>query len=348
MRWKHYLAVAMLLLGLGVFQNWGTPASAQQVASTKGVNKNSEAGFGTPGLLPIVDHNGSWVFRQQVNEVTVMFTASHRGKYVGDLEAQEVQVRDDKKPPAEIMDFRNEQGLPLRLGLLIDTSGSVSDRFRYEIRAASEFVRQVVEAQNDRVFVASFSHQMRVNQEFTNDAAKVNSALAKLHDDQGDTAIFDAVARTCRKLTQSGDQRPVARVLVLISDGDDNASQLALKDVAEIAQWDEVTIYTVSSNQRGLNLIGDRALEDLAGESGGRALFPHSNQQVSRAFAHIRDELRNRYAVSYRPAAFKPDGHFRRIRIVARRFGRKLRVHARKGYYARPIFTDLLGAAGSH
>jgi len=286
-------------------------------------------------------------FASRLNEVTVVFTATQKGKYVADLQGEDVQVRDDKKPPAEIMDFRNEQGLPLRLGLLIDTSGSVNDRFRYETRAASQFVKQVVDQQQDRVFVANFSHRMRVAQDFTNDPARVNSALLKLHDDQGDTAVFDAIARACAKLRQGGDQQPVARVLVLVSDGDDNASRLALKDAAEIAQWDEVTIYTISSNPRGLNLIGDQALDSLAEQSGGRALFPESNRQVSKAFARIRDELHNRYAVSYRPASFEPDGHFRHIRIVARRFGKKLRVHARKGYYARPIFADMLGASAT-
>ena len=336
MHGKRWLAVAVVLLELGALQFGGNTAQAQQVASAIAAS--------AAGQLPTVDSNGSWVFRKQVNEVTVMFTATQKGKYVAGLQRNDVQVRDDKKAPAEIMDFRNEQGLPLRLGLLIDTSGSVNDRFRYEMQSASEFVKQVVQ-QHDQVFVAGFSHRMRLKQDFTNNTAEVNRGLGRLHDDQGDTAVFDAVARACKKLAESGDQQPVARVLVVISDGDDNASVLSLKDVAQIAQWDEVTVYTMSSNPRGLNLIGDEALVKLAEQSGGRALFPLSKKQVAKAFASIRDELRNRYAVSYRPAEFKPDGHFRRIRIVARRFGKKLHVHARKGYYAQPILADMFTSA---
>jgi Ca-activated chloride channel family protein len=169
--------------------------------------------------------------------------------------------------------------------------------------------------------------------------------LGKLHDDQGDTAVFDAVVSACKKLAESGDQQPVARVLVLISDGDDNASTESLKDAAEIAQWDEVTIYTISTNPHGLNPIGDEALQKLAEQSGGRPLFAGSKKQVTKAFARIRDELLNRYAVSYRPAEFRPDGHFRHIRIVAKRFGKKLHVHARKGYYARPVLADVISAS---
>jgi|SRR5579872_959367 len=340
---NKFLALGAMLLA-ALLQLEGAPAAAQRSDyqnSAKGILPVDD----TPGQLPMVDGNGEWVFKRQVDEVTVMFTASRKGKYVSDLSAADVQVRDDKRPPAEIMDFRNEQDLPLRLALVIDTSGSVHDRFRFEIAAAKQFVNEVMDRQHDQVFVAGFSHQMKIMQDFTNDPDKVGRALQRLRDDQGDTAVFDSIARACKKLAEAGDRQPVARVLVLLSDGDDNASQRTLKDAAQIAQSDEVTLYTISSNPRGLNLIGDNALQNVAEQSGGRALFPGSTKQVAKAFARIRDELRNRYAVSYRPAAFKADGHFRRIRIVARRFGKKLHVHARKGYYARPVIADVVSAA---
>lgn len=343
---ENRFAAIVLVIGMVLLPLAETPAVAQQLESGE-VPTNMALAPGAAAQLPLVDGNGNWVFRRQVNEVTVMFTATRKGKYVDDLQRAEVQVRDDKRPPAEIMDFRNEQGLPMRLGLLIDTSGSVNDRFRHEIQAANQFVRQVVDGQHDRVFVAGFSHRMRMMQDFTTNPDKVGSALQRLHDDEGDTAVFDAIAGACKKLAESGDRQPVARVLVLITDGDDNASSHTLKDAAEIAQWDEVTIYTISSNPRGLNVIGDDALQKLAEQSGGRALFPASKERVSKAFARVRDELRNRYAVSYRPAEFKPDGHFRRIRIVARHFGKKLHVHARRGYYAQPFLADVVHASSA-
>jgi Ca-activated chloride channel homolog len=341
---KSWFAAVVLVLGLGPLQLKGTFAAAQQLASDTSRTAVS-ATSSAPEQLPQVNSNGQWVFQKQVNEVTVMFTATQKGKYVANLQRQDVQVQDDKRPPEEVMDFRTEQGLPLRLGLVVDTSGSVDNRFRYEMQAASQFVKQVVDQQHDRIFVAGFSHHLRMTQDFTNDTAKVSKGLGKLHDDQGDTAVFDAVASACKKLAESGNQQPVARVLVLISDGDDNASTESLKDAAQIAQWDEVTIYTISTNPHGLNPIGDEALQKLAEQSGGRPLFAGSKKQVAKAFAQIRDELRNRYAVSYRPAEFKPDGHFRHIRIMAKRFGKKLRVHARKGYYARPVLADVISAS---
>jgi VWFA-related protein len=193
---KSWFAAVGLLLGAGLLQLGGSPAAAQQA-----VTANSASGFSAASSsteqLPMVDSNGSWVFRRQVNEVTVMFTATQKGKYVAGLQRQDVQVRDDKRPPAEIMDFRNEQGLPLRLGLLVDTSGSVNDRFHYQMQAASQFVKQVVDHQHDRIFVAGFSHRMRITQDFTNDPAKVSMGLGRLHDDQGG----------CRCLQETGGER---------------------------------------------------------------------------------------------------------------------------------------------
>jgi VWFA-related protein len=289
-----------------------------------------------------------WVLRRQVNEVTVMFTATRKGKYVTGLQADDVQVRDDKRAPAAIVDFRNEQNLPLRLGLLIDTSGSVKDRFRFETQVAGQFVGEIVDPSRDQVFVAGFSHRMRVIQDFTGDAAKISSGLLRLRDDREDTSVFDSVVAACQKLAAGSDTQPVARVLVVISDGDDNASKLGLKEAAEIAQWDQVTIFTIITRDSDWDYLGDEALHKVAEQSGGRALYSGSKKQLAKAFARIQRELRNRYAVSYRPAKFTPDGHFRRIRIVARRFGNKLHVHARKGYYARSPFPDLPAVQDKH
>ncbi len=266
-----------------------------------------------------------------------MFTATKGGKYATDLQQQDVKVWDDNRPAAQIMDFRNEQNLPMRLALLIDTSGSVKNRFRYETQAAAQFVNGVADPRRDQVFVAGFSHQMQLAQDFTGDLQRVGSALQQLYDDRSDTALFDAIAHACEKLA-GGQRQRAARVLVVISDGDDNASKYTLKDAARIAEWDEVTIYTIISSVRwGTSPVGDYALRRLARESGGIALYSLSRKQMGEAFARIQNDLRNRYEISYRPARFQPDGHFRRIHLEAKQMGSKLHVRARKGYYARPF-----------
>lgn len=193
-----------------------------------------------------------------------------------------MKVWDDNRPAAQIVDFRSEQNLPLRLALLIDTSGSVKNRFAYETQAAARFVNGVADPRGDQVFVAGFSHQMQVVQDFTSDLHKVGSALQQLHDDQRETALFDAVADACEKLAASGQQPKVARVLVVISDGDDNASKYALKDAARIAEWDEVTISTIIGQRSLGHQPGGRlrAAAADAGEWRHRAIFlvPEANR----------------------------------------------------------------------
>jgi len=173
----------------------------------------------------------------------------------------------------------------------------------------------------------------------------------------GGTALYDAVRTGCQKLLHRPEQDTVARVLVVLSDGQNNAGKLSLDGAIDSAQEAEVTIYAISTNystsllERDLAAdLGNSNLRKLAEQTGGRLLIPANPKQVSKAFAKISDELRSRYAISYKPAAFAPDGRFRKIRIEARKTGEKLEIRARKGYYARlasRLSSDSSGADGS-
>jgi Ca-activated chloride channel family protein len=133
----------------------------------------------------------------------------------------------------------------------------------------------------------------------------------------------------------------VARVLVVLSDGQNNAGEVTLGRAIDAAQEAEVTIYTISTNytrssaERDSANAGNANLRQLAEQTGGRVLFPASPKDVAKSFAKIEEELRSRYAVSYKPSEFTPDGHYRTIKIEARKTGEKLEIRARKGYYAR-------------
>ena len=279
------------------------------------------------------DSIGQWTFRKQVNEVTVMFTAKYKGKFVSALQPGDVQVWDDKRP-VTIVDLHDEENLPLRLGLLVDISGSVASQFHVEQEAASRFLDAVMDHPQDQAFIMGFSHRSRVIQDFTHNRGQLRQSMRDLHPDEGNTAVFDAIVSACRRLAAKQDEQPVARVLVLLSDGEDNASQFVnLKQAVRVAQAAEVTVYTIGA--AGLDVPGADVLRRIAKESGGRAfLATKPKQGMSRAFAKISEELRRRYAVSYRPAPFDPNGHFRTVRIVARKHGKDLHVHARKGYFA--------------
>ena len=288
-------------------------------------------------IPPVSPGNGSeqgWVMRKLVNEVTVLFSVTNKGKFVDDLLVEDINVRDDKKPPSAILDFRPEVDLPLRLGLLIDTSDSVTERFDFEKKAATKFLQQVIRRNMDQAFVMGFNSRMRLTQDITDDPELLEKGVWRLKEG-GSTAVYDAVITACEKLVRGSETGTVARVLVLLSDGDDTASHRTYAAAMDAAQRMGVTIFGVSTNNIDQSLPGDVKLKGLADETGGRAIFPGETNDLPKAFSKVEKEIRSRYAVSYRPASFELNGHYRKIKIEARKLGKKLRVHARSGYYAR-------------
>src|SRR5437588_352892 len=282
-----------------------------------------------------------WSFTKQLTEVHVLFLAGHDGKAVPDLSQNDVTVRDDNKAPAAVLGFRTEKDLPLRVGVLIDTSSSVNSRFHFEQAAASLFLRQAVNRSGDLAFVAGFNNHTTVTQDFSDNPELLAQGVQRLKADGG-TALYDAVREACQKLQHRAEKDMVARVLVLLTDGQNNAGDANLEAAIDAAQAAEVTIYAISTNyptsyiQQDLEAIaGNKTLHQLAEQTGGRLITPPSAKQVEKAFLKIGDELRNRYAVSYKPADFAEDGHYRKIKIEARKDGHSVEIRTRKGYYAR-------------
>jgi Ca-activated chloride channel homolog len=288
---------------------------------------------------------GEWSFKKQVNEVHVLFVASHDNKPV-DLAQSDISLRDDNKEPAAVLGFRTERELPLRVGMVIDTSSSVTSRFRFEQSAASLFLREAVNRTGDLGFVMGFDNHATVTQDFSDNPDLLAKGVQQLKPDGG-TALYEAVRTACRKLRHRPEQDMVARVLVILSDGQNNAGEAGLQDAIVAAQEAEVTIYAVSTNyptsfiQEDLSAVaGNKNLHQLAEQTGGRVLMPPTPKGLDKAFAKISDELRSRYAISYRPADFATDGHYRKIKIEARKGGDKIQIRARKGYYAREASLD--------
>jgi len=282
-----------------------------------------------------------WSFTKEVNEVNVLFVATRRGKFIRDLSQNDVVVLDDKKPPAAILGFRTEQELPLRVGLVIDTSESLNSRFHFEQKGASAFLHQAVRRGTDQAFVLGFSDKPRLMQNFSNDPEVLSRGVQRLRI-EGATALYDAVVAGCYELMVHPERDMVARVLVVLSDGQSNASRASLEEAIDIAEQAQVVIYTINTNYQPVgddydphDLEGSNNLRRLADQTGGLMLIPTSPKQVGQAFATIAQELRSRYAIAYRPADFKADGGYREIMIRARWRGKKLKVRARKGYYAR-------------
>jgi VWFA-related protein len=285
---------------------------------------------------------GQFSMHKTVDEVEVLFAATDHGKPVIDLSRKDVRILDDQKPPLAITGFRNEDSLPLRLGIVIDTSGSVKGRFSFEQRAAEHFLQDVVTHKDDLAFVVGVSSSVLLVQDFTNNQQQLSHAVDQLAPGGG-TALWDAVAYASQKLA-SPETQPVARVLVVISDGKDNSSQATLKDAIESAEKADVFVYTVSSTEITYGhepppmdphvLIGDRALQLLAERTGGTAVDPRTFGGLDRELDEVQRAIRSRYLISYKPASFNDDGKYREISISVEQSGHKLKVYARKGYYA--------------
>jgi Ca-activated chloride channel family protein len=271
--------------------------------------------------------------RRRVDEVNVVFTATNgRGKFVRDLSQSDFRVLDNNQPPQSILDFRRETNLPLRVGLLVDDSGSVKSRFLFEQNAAISFLKQVVRQGTDRAFVIGFNSHSKLMKDFTDNTAQLSSAIDNLKAGGG-TALYDAVYLACKeKLLKTGDERPVRRAIIVLSDGEDNQSEVSLGKAIQMAQRAEVVIYAISTDDSGLVMRGDGVLEQLANTTGGRAFFPYKMTDITKAFSAIEEELRSQYSLAYKPAEMAADGRYHSIEIIA--LSKKVHVRSRPGYYA--------------
>ena len=314
-----------LLVALVVPVMWAQAVPAAQFAATN----NPGTGTSSPqGDDPIT------TIRAEVKEVNVIFTATDRkGHYRKNLKEGDLTVLDDGKPPAAVNSFASETDLPLRVGLLLDVSGSITDRMAFEQEAAIKFFNQILRRGTDKAFVLAFDSVERMPVDFTDDNAKLANGVRSLTPGGG-TAVFDAVSTAAtKKLKDVQADKPVRRVIILISDGEDNQSRVTRLQAIDAAKRGEVTIYTISTNDSNVRTRGDKVLEQLADETGGRAFFPMKVDDVAHAFSIIEDELRSQYALSYKPADFEADGRYRTIRIVARD-NKNVVIRARKGYFA--------------
>ena len=277
----------------------------------------------------------AWTIRKAVDETAIFFSVSSHSHVVNNLNLADIQIRDDNKPPEEVLQFVAQSRLPLRLALVVDSSGSVEDRFSFEKHAAAKFIEKVVHGDLDLGFVVGFSTETTVTQDFSASPQDLARGVEKLTNGGG-TALFDAVSFACWKLAAYPERQRVARVLVILSDGEDNSSHRSLRQSIAEAEATGVTIYAVSTTEEsGVKTDADKVLQVLAERSGGEAMFPGDLLTLGKSLDKLRELIRSRYLLAYKAADFEPNGKYRSIHITAEKDGKHLQVHARKGYYAR-------------
>ena len=308
--------------------------------------------------------------RIAVERVHVPFTVTDRwDRFVTDLRQDNFTVYEDgKKVPVDF--FTAVSSLPLRVGLLLDTSNSVRMQFKGEKTAAIDFVHSLLKGKTKhKVFLMTFDTTKDVVEDFTNDPNELSEAVRQLKVGGG-TALFEAIYFACReKLLRETEPGGLRRVLLVITDGEDDASRYTLEQVVNMARRTEVTIYAISTIAHGQSSPGEKVLEKLTKETGGRVVAPwkkpasaefgtgylsqgqigntnaiyeigtgqygaETAAHLATALARIQKELELQYTIGYHPPNPVADGKFREIKVVSHE--KDLAVRARKGYYAHP------------
>ncbi len=279
----------------------------------------------------------SGTIRSEVTRVNMLFTVTDkRGRFVTDLSKNDFEIFENKKPQS-ILEFTSETDLPLRLAILIDTSNSIRDRFRFQQEAATNFINSVMREQ-DKATIVSFDTAAELVADLTNDTNKLENAVRDLRPGGG-TALYDAIYFACKeKLMRDQPMYKFRRAMVILSDGEDNESRYSREQALEMAQRADTVIYTISTNISHIETDGDKVMRYFADQTGGISFFPFQAKDLNQSFENIANELRHQYNLFYRPEPLKNDGQYHVVQIKVR--GRKdLLVRARKGYYARRDVT---------
>jgi Ca-activated chloride channel homolog len=304
---------------------------------------------------PEVQDNRQGTVVSNVNLVDVLFSVvTKREKLVTDLTKDNFKVFDDNVQQ-EIASFSQPTDLPLRIGMVLDTSNSIRERLKFEQDAAIDFIFNALRRGKDQAFLMTFDDGPEIIKEFTGDTGDLRDTILKQRAGGG-TALYDAIYMASQQLLNKSPMPPgpnpdVRRVLVVISDGDDNSSNRSRGAAVEMAQRAGVIIYAISTSTEWINEDdqsdpskrisrkfekgeGDRVLDQLAAETGGRAFFPFRIDDLGQSFLDIGDELRHQYALAYNPPGRMPDGKYHTIRIQVDR--KDVIIRARKGYYSIP------------
>lgn len=268
----------------------------------------------------------------EVPRVPLLFTVSDKkNRFLTDLDQKDFKVFDNGKQQS-IIGFNRESNLPLRIGILLDTSNSIRDRLRFEQEAAIEFIKGVLQEQNDRAFLVSYDTAAELVVDYTRDTEKLAKGVRSLRAGGG-TAFYDAIYFACRdKLPEDTPPEQFRRALVVLGDGDDNQSKVSREQALEMCHRAESVIFTISTNRSGVRVDGDRVLKRFAEQTGGLSLQPFQASDLGQSFENIANELRHQYFLLYAPTPFVADGRFHEVDIKA--LPKDLRVRCRRGYYA--------------
>lgn len=277
-------------------------------------------------------------FSVPVDEVILTFHAADaHGLPVNDLKIDELRLLDKGKPPRRIFDFQVEQDFPIRAGILMDSSESMTKNLPTDRAIAIKYAQTLLRQQTDQALVMDFGFVSKIVQPWTNDpislSESVRSVISGRENPLGGTAIFDALFRTCLYEFGKIDHSATGNFILLFSDGEDNASHTSLEEAVNACQRSNTAIYVFRAEPVLGPSTGPKNLIELAEETGGCVFHDDETEtQIISDLRTIEADLRNQYRLVYKPAELKHDGSFHRIELQAP--DRVNSIVVRNGYYA--------------
>jgi Ca-activated chloride channel homolog len=285
------------------------------------------------GQSPDANEGGVFVFRKQVEEVTLHATVvDDKQRLVTGLDKAAFTVYEDGHPQ-QITSFRRED-IPVALGIIIDNSGSMRDKRP----AVNQAAINLVKASNpqDQVFIVNFNEDYYLDQDYTSNVGQLKEALDKI-ESRGGTAMYDALVASADHLMKTA--RLDKKALLVVTDGEDNASRESLEAaIRRLAVDGGPTVYTIGilgEEGRRAEKVAKRALTALADRTGGVSFFPKDLGEVDAITRQVAKDIRNQYLIGYKPTTPQTQGGYRTVKVEARANGyKRLQVRTRSGYYA--------------
>ena len=274
-----------------------------------------------------------------VDEAILTFHAADaHGLPVNDLKLDELRLRDNGRPPAKILSLQLLQDFPIRAGVLIDTSKSMEPSLPHNRATSIQYAQQLLRQKTDQAFVMDFGYISRLVQPWTSDPAALTAAIrsttAGRQNPLGGTALFDTLFRACFNEFGKVDHAASGNFILLFSDGEDNASHIAISQVVDICQRSNTAIYAFRPEPIA-GSSGPSTLSELTSQTGGRLFFDDSSDaEIKTSLRTIEADLRNQYRLVYKPAELKHDSSFHRIELHLP--DRVDSTNLRSGYYDLP------------
>ncbi len=312
------------------------PLSFLVLASAVFITANAQ----TPAAAPSPQSDQVQVVTRRVNLPIAVL--DKKDQPVANLTKSDFLIFEDKVPQTIDSFAIESSNLPLYVGVLMDTSSSTAGKLKFQQEAAMNFIYTIARLRKDKIAFATFDDEIDLKQDFTDKLDLLDKAVNSIKKPGNQTSLYDAIYEFCDQKMRG--VRGL-RALVVVTDGDDTYSRATMRDAIEMAQATETMVFAIST-KAGLSSVvpgveagtvkdsGDKVLERLCQETGGRAFFTGDILALERSFGRIAKELRSQYIVTYRPTNERFDGSLRQIEVRLAQKKDGMKVRTRRGYKA--------------